>query len=101
MEMFASNDAIFSSVFGYQSAGDFHLRVATGPKYFSTEYVAGNYFQGLGAPPAAGRLITADDDRAGAASVAVIGFALSQRRFGSPAGAVHQSILIDGLPFSG
>jgi predicted permease len=100
MEMFASNDAIFSSVFGYQSAGELHLRVGNQAQIASTEYVTGNYFQGLGIPPAAGRLITADDDRAGAASVAVIGFALSQRRFGSPAGAVHQSILIDGLPFT-
>jgi predicted permease len=100
MEMFARNDAIFSSVFGYQSAGELHLRVGNQAQIANTEYVTGNYFQSLGIPPAAGRLITADDDRAGAASVAVIGFALSQRRFGSPAGAVHQSILINGLPFT-
>ena len=100
MEMFARNDAIFSSVFGYQNAGDVHLQVGNQAQIANTEYVTGNYFQSLGIPPAAGRLIMAADDRAGTASVAVISFALSQRRFGSPAGAVNQSILINGLPFT-
>jgi len=100
MEMFARNDAIFSSVFGYQSAGDLHLRVGNQAQIANTEYVTGNYFQSLGIPPAAGRLIMADDDRAGAPGAAVVGYALSQRRFGSPAGAVNQSILINNLPFT-
>jgi macrolide transport system ATP-binding/permease protein len=100
MQMFAGNDAIFSSVFGYQSAGDLHLRVGNQAQIANTEYVTGNYFQSLGIPSAAGRLIMADDDRAGAPAVAVVSFALSQRRFGSPTGAVNQSILISNLPFT-
>ena len=100
VEMFAGNDTVFSSVFGYQSAGDLHLRVGNQAQIANTEYVTGNYFPSLGIPPAAGRLILADDDRAGAPGVAVISFALSKRRFGSPAGAVNQSILIDNLPFT-
>ena len=62
--------------------------------------MSGDYFRGLGIPPAAGRLIAPDDDRAGAASVAVISFALSQRRFGGPENAHGQSILINNLPFT-
>ena len=100
MQMFAGNEAIFSSVFGYQSAGDLHLRVGNQAQIANTEYVTGNYFQSLGIPSAAGRLIMTDDDRAGAPAVAVVSFALSQRRFGSSTGAVNQSILINNLPFT-
>src|SRR5580658_392231 len=39
MQMFAGNDAIFSSVFGYQSAGDLHLRVGNNQAQIAnTEY---------------------------------------------------------------
>jgi len=100
LEMFARNDAIFSNVFGYQSAGDLHLRVGNQAQIANTEYVTGNYFQSLGIPPAAGRLIIVDDDRTAAPPVAVVSFALSQRRFGSAAGAVNQPILINNLPFT-
>ena len=62
--------------------------------------MSGDYFRGLGIPPAAGRLIAPDDDRAGAPAVAVISFALSQRRFGGPENAPGQSILINNLPFT-
>jgi hypothetical protein len=41
-----------------------------------------------------------DDDRPAGPSVAVISFALGQRRFGGPANAAGQSILINNLPFT-
>ncbi len=62
--------------------------------------VSGDYFRGLGVPPAAGRLIIPDDDRAGAPPVAVVSYAFSQRRFGGAANAAGQPILIDNLPFT-
>jgi predicted permease len=64
------------------------------------EYVSGDYFRGLEVPPAAGRLILAGDDRAGAPLVTVISMRLSERRFGGAANAVGQPILIDNLPFT-
>jgi macrolide transport system ATP-binding/permease protein len=100
LEMFRRNYAIFSTVFGFQGAGDLHVAIGNQAEIASTEYVTGNYFQGLGIAPAAGRLIMTDDDRAGAPSVAVISFALSQRRFGGPAKAPGQSILINHFPFT-
>ncbi|PYU51682.1 MAG: multidrug ABC transporter substrate-binding protein, partial [Acidobacteria bacterium] len=66
----------------------------------SSEYVTGDYFRGLEVLPAAGRLINSEDDRAGAAAVAVISFATSQNRFGGPANAIGQSILVDNIPFT-
>ena len=50
--------------------------------------------------PAAGRLIDSEDDRPGAAPVAVISFATSQNRFGGPPNAIGQSILVDNVPFT-
>src|SRR4051812_41645077 len=44
-------------------------------------YVSGGFFGALGLPPAAGRLIGVDDDREGAAPVAVVSYAFAQRRF--------------------
>ena len=62
--------------------------------------MSGDYFRGLGIPPAAGRLIGPDDDRAGAPGTAVVSFALSQKRFGGPENAPGQSIQINNLPFT-
>ncbi|HYK90873.1 MAG TPA: ABC transporter permease, partial [Acidobacteriota bacterium] len=99
-ELFRSNDSVFSSVFGYQGAGDLNLTYRGHAELARTEYVSADYFRGLGIPPAAGRLIAPDDDRSGAPAVAVISFALSQSRFDGPKNAPGQSILINNLPFS-
>jgi macrolide transport system ATP-binding/permease protein len=99
-ELFRKSDSVFSTVFGYQGAGDLNLTYRGHAELARTEYVSADYFRGLGIPPAAGRLIAPDDDRAGGPSVAVISFALSQRRFGGPDNAPGQSILINNLPFS-
>jgi len=90
----------FSTVFGYQGAGDLHLSVDNQAAIVNGEYISGNYFTGLGVLPASGRLIAPDDDRAGAPAVAVISYALSEARFGGPAAAPGQSILLDNIPFT-
>jgi macrolide transport system ATP-binding/permease protein len=103
-ELFRKNQAIFSNVFGYffQSALAKRLNVEVQGQadLASVQYVSGDYFRGLGVPPAAGRLIILDDDRAGAPTVAVASYALSERRFGGAARATGQSILIDNMPFT-
>ena len=99
-ELFRKNDSVFSSVFGYQGAGDLNLTFRGQAELAKTEYVSGDYFRGLGIPPAAGRLIVPEDDRANAPATAVLSFALSRRRFGGPENAPGQSILINNLPFT-
>jgi len=99
-ELFRKSESVFSSVFGYQGAGDLNLTYQGEAGLARTEYVSGDYFPSLGLPPAAGRLIAPDDDRAGTSAVAVISFALSQRRFGGPENAPGQSIQINNLPFT-
>ncbi|MGH9761289.1 MAG: ABC transporter permease, partial [Blastocatellia bacterium] len=99
-ELMRKDDSVFSSVFGYQGAGDLNLTFGDHAELANTEYVSGNYFSGLGISPAAGRLIAPDDDRAGAPATAVISFALSQRRFGGAEKASGQAILINNLSFT-
>ena len=99
-ELLRKSESVFTSVFGYQSPGKFTFTFRGQAELAGTEYVSGEYFRGLGTPPAAGRLIAPSDDRAGAPAVAVISFALSHRRFGEPDQAPGQSILINNLPFT-
>jgi macrolide transport system ATP-binding/permease protein len=98
-ELFQKNDSVFSSVFAYHPARDLNVIFKGNADLAKGEYVSGDYFPGLAVAPAAGRLIIPDDDRVGAPPVAVISFALSQRRFGGPGNAAGQSILINNLPF--
>jgi predicted permease len=99
-DLLRNNDSVFSSVFGYQGAGKLNLTFQGRADLAATEYVSGDYFRGLGTRPATGRLLASDDDRAGAPGVAVISYALSQKRFGGPEHAPGQSILINNLPFT-
>jgi predicted permease len=99
-ELFQRDTSVFTTVFGYQGAGELHLAVNGQAQIANAEYVSGNYFSGLGVPPAAGRLLNADDDRFGAPAVAVISYGLSEARFGGPANASGQPILLDNIPFT-
>jgi len=64
------------------------------------ELVTGSYFQALGLTAAAGRTLTADDDRPGAPRALVISHRLWTREFaGSPA-AVGQTMRIHGQPYT-
>ena len=62
------------------------------------EFVTPNYFSMLGLRPAAGRLLDASDDGAGAA-VVVISYRLWTERFGAQADAIGRRVEIDGRPF--
>jgi predicted permease len=65
------------------------------------ELVTGNYFTGLGVAPAAGRVLTANDDRAeGAHPVAVLSHAFWQRRFGGNPGVVGNVVKLSGHEFT-
>ncbi len=64
------------------------------------QFVSGNAFAVLGVVPAAGRLLTAQDDTTqGGHPVAVISHGYWQARFGADPGAVGQWMTIDGRRF--
>ena len=91
---------VFSTLFGYFNGLNRNLAIRGQATSAGTEYVTGEYFRGLEVSPAAGRLIDSEDDRPGAAPVAVISFATSQQRFGGPSSAIGQPVLVDNVPFT-
>jgi predicted permease len=91
---------VLSTLFGHKSAGRLNVIVRGEAELTGAHYVTGNFFSGLAVVPAAGRLIVADDDRPEPATVAVVSHGYSERRFGGPAHAVGQQILINNLPFT-
>ena len=91
---------VFSTLFGYFNGLNRTLAIRGQASSASTEYVTGEYFRGLAVSPAAGRPIDSEDDRPGAAPVAVISFATSQRRFRGLSSAIGQPVLVDNVPFT-
>jgi predicted permease len=99
-ETLRKENPVFSTLFGYFNGLNHNLAIRRQAMSASTEYVTGEYFHGLAVSPAAGRLIESEDDRPGAAPVAVISFATSQQRFGGPSSAIGQPVLVDNVPFT-
>ena len=58
--------------------------------------VTSNFFPLLGAEPALGRVLLPEEDRPGAARVAVLSHGLWQRRFGGERSAVGREVLLNG-----
>ncbi len=99
-ETLREDNPVFSTLFGYFDGLHKTLTIHGQATSVGAEYVTGEYFSGLAVSPVAGRLISSEDDRPGAAPVSVISFATSQNRFGGPLNAIGQSILVDNIPFT-
>jgi predicted permease len=98
-ELMQKSGEPFSSVFAYYPVREVNLMWNGQAERAYGEYVSGDYFRGLAVPPAAGRIIVPDDDRAGAPPVAVLSFAYARHRFDDVARAPGQSILINNVAF--
>jgi macrolide transport system ATP-binding/permease protein len=98
-DLFRTDSDVFTSVFAYAGAARPSTVVQGQAEIVDAELVSGNYFDGLGVYPAAGRMIREDDGRFGSTPVAVISYPWWQRRFAGSAAAVGQSILVNGTPF--
>ena len=91
---------VLQELFAYARAYKLNVLSAGEAELTSGLYVSGNFYSGLGVIPAAGRLITEDDDRPGAPPVAVLSWDYWQSRFAARAEIVGSIILIDNLPFT-
>ena len=61
-------------------------------------WASGEFFSTLGLTPAAGRLLSTDDDRPGCAARAVLGHGLWRRAYGADPSAVGRTITLDSKP---
>ncbi|HJP93195.1 MAG TPA: ABC transporter permease [Pyrinomonadaceae bacterium] len=88
-----------SDVFAFGNVGlnvsaDGQADVANG------QAVSGNYYTGLGVQPAAGRLLTDEDDKAGVTPVAVLSHRYWQKRFGGDPAVVGKQINLNNVAFT-
>jgi len=61
-EQVHASNPVFSSVFGFSGYGTVNAQVGGVADLARTEFVTGDFFSGLGVPPAAGRLLDSADD---------------------------------------
>jgi predicted permease len=78
----------------------FGLRIDQQTEHTFGEIVSGDYFSILGVSPARGRVLTASDDRTGAAPVVVLSHAYWTRRFGASPDAIGRTIALNDEPFT-
>ncbi|HEY3706704.1 MAG TPA: ABC transporter permease [Terracidiphilus sp.] len=64
------------------------------------EMVSGDLLHLLGVNVIAGRSISAGDDTPGSAQVALLGYGMWQRKFGSSPGVVGQTVMLDGKSYT-
>ena len=65
----------------------------------NTVWVSGEFFSTLGLRPAAGRLITASDDRRGCPAVAVLSYGFWQEHYGGANSAIDSTLSLNDHPF--
>ncbi len=93
----ADHHEVFSKLCGF-SGYRFAVRQGDSVESTSGAWVTGAYYATLGLQPAAGRLLTDNDDRPGAVPAAVITDGYWQRKFGRSTEAIGRQILVEGKP---
>jgi putative ABC transport system permease protein len=84
----------FENIAGFRSEG-YNLTGGEAPERVTGLSVSANFFATLGVAPLQGRVFGPDEDRAGAARVAVISQGLWERRFGRDPHMLGRSIELD------
>src|SRR5688572_950056 len=98
---YARQNTTFDSIYGYDGTALTVQETGGEPELLWSESVTGNYFDGLGLRPSAGRLFSSEDDRVhGAHPVAVLSYNYWQRRFAGEAGVVGRKLVINRQPFT-
>jgi putative ABC transport system permease protein len=86
--------AMTTSIYGF----NYMLTGRGDPEQIHSARVSADFFPALGVEPLLGRAFTADEDRPGAAGVAVISHSLWQRRFNADPNLVGQMVTLNEFP---
>jgi len=70
------------------------------PEYVDGRQISADVLSVLGIPVLHGRTFRPDEDRPGAAAVAIISYGLWQRRYGGELGAIGQPLVFEGKPYT-
>ena len=68
------------------------------PELVNSTMVSGNFYDGVGISPVAGRQIVASDDTGRTDAVAVISYGYWNRRFGRDASAIGRKVILNQIP---
>jgi macrolide transport system ATP-binding/permease protein len=76
------------------------LSTPTGAEPLQGERVSAGFFRTLGVTPALGRDFYANEEAAGGPRVVMLSYEIWQRRFGSRANALGESVYLNGVPYT-
>jgi predicted permease len=96
VKLLSEQTEIFSNVAGFNGYWVFPVGPAGAIRNVPGALVTGSYFETLGLNPAAGRLLTPDDDQPGAPLAAVITDGYWERAFGRRPTVVGETIRVNG-----
>jgi len=98
-EVRAESRGSFSDLFAYNMNLDGLAVGGQLPDRIMTMYVSGNFFEGLGLKPAAGRLfLRSEGETLGQDPVVVLGYDYWQQRFNGNPNVIGQPVTLDGHP---
>ncbi len=93
----AARQQAFAQLFAWSGAA-FTLSAGGEVRTARGLWVTGNFFSTLGLQAAAGRLLSADDDRPGCAPRVILSYAFWQREYGGSAAVIGQTIGLSSHP---
>jgi putative ABC transport system permease protein len=68
------------------------------PELYNASQMTANSFHAIGQKPVAGRDFTAEDEKRGAAPVAILGYGLWERRYGKDPSVVGRTVRLNDVP---
>ena len=98
LKVFQDQKDILASAFAYFVNPTLSVTVAGNTDSVLGQYVSGQYFQGMGVTPVAGRVLQPSDDNLAPAPVAVVSERFAIGHFGNAHAAVNQMIRADDHP---
>jgi predicted permease len=98
LKLFEQQHDVLAAAFAYFVNDVLSVTVGSNTDSLLGHYVSGQYFQGMGVMPLAGRLIQPADDQPTAASVAVVSERFAARHFGDAHAAAGQTIRVNDRP---
>lgn len=98
-EAVRDQQSVFSSAFASSGIQQVDLAHGGEVQYIKGVFVSGGYFSTLGVNPAAGRMLSVDDDHRGCAPLAVLSYSFWQSHFGRTNNVVGSTISLQGHPF--
>jgi predicted permease len=100
-ERIRDSNRVFSSVTAMATNNnELNLDFKGVPGRADGQLVAGTFFTTLGVSAILGRLLSPEDDRAGASPAAAISYGYWERRFGGDPTVVGQTITVNSVPFT-